>query len=110
MLSKVVIQIINITDCGFKVLPSKAKWCKTSVDRYNLCLGEKVDCINKAKEMCQTESNCYGFMWNDQWGETNQGVKMCTSLTLIEKPDKDWEIYLKKCIAGMTVVLNVKSI
>ena len=82
-----------------QIMGSKSKefWCKNSVSRKDICNGEKTDCITKAKALCQGEANCHGFMWNGQWGKGYKGVMTCTSVTLIEKEKKDWEIYLKKC-------------
>ena len=39
-------------------------------------------------------------MWNSGWGWF-KGVMKCTSLQLTAKPEQDWEIYLKKCNAGI---------
>ena len=61
-----------------------------------------MDCITKAYSICKSESTCLGFMWNSGWGSSGyKGVIKCTSLQLTAKPEQDWEIYLKKCNAGI---------
>ena len=45
--------------------------------------------------MCQSDPNCYGIMYNSGWASAVKGVKVCTSSTLKEKPEKDWSVFLK---------------
>ena len=75
----------------------------------NICDGTKMECITKAHSLCQGESTCLGFMWNSGWGPGYKGVKKCTSLELIAKPGKDWEIYLKKCNTGIDSIATFES-
>ena len=60
-----------------------------------------MECITKAQSFWQNESSCLGFMWNQGWGSSHNGVKKCTSTRLTAKPANDWEIYLKKCKKGI---------
>ena len=60
-----------------------------------MCDGTKNDCVLKGKEMCQSDPNCYGIMYNSGWTSNFKGVKVCTSSTLQEKPEKDWSVFLK---------------
>ena len=83
----------------------------------NICDGTKMDCITKAYSICKSESTCLGFMWNSGWGSSGyKGVIKCTSLQLTAKPEQDWEIYLKKCNAGIdstsfqTSFFNIKTL
>ena len=72
-------------------------WCLDELERKNICDGTKADCISKANALCQKELGCHGFMWNNDWGQAYKGVKICTSLELTTKPEKDWELYRKEC-------------
>ena len=62
----------------------------------NICDGSKNDCVWKGKEKCYFDPNCHGIMYNGaSWGPAHKGVKVCTSKALIDKPEKDWSVYLK---------------
>ena len=95
-------RISNIpsSECKIKALESKASWCEQRDDMsmQNICDGTKMDCITKARSLCLNEPSCLGFMWNSGWGSVFKGVQNCTSSKLTAKTEKDWEIYLKKCI------------
>ena len=91
-------------DCSIKALESKASWCKHINTWDRICDGTKMDCITKAESLCQAESKCFGFMWNDRMGRQNYGVWKCTSLRLTPKPEQDWEIFLKKCNTGSSSI------
>ena len=65
------------------------------MDYKNICDGTKNDCVLKGKEMCQSDPNCYGIMYHSGWSSDYKGVKVCTSSTLKEKPEKDWSVFLK---------------
>ena len=57
------------------------------------------DCVSKGEDYCWQGQDCYGIMYNADWASTNRGVKVCTSSKLIEKPKKDWSVFLK-CSKG----------
>ena len=78
-------------------MKSKLLWCSENDDRKNICDGSKFDCITKANAFRQREWECHGFMWNDRWGLSNKGVKVCLSNELTTKPEKDWTVYRKHC-------------
>ena len=60
-----------------------------------MCDGTKTDCLQKAKTDCLAGPDCYGFMYEPTWATTNHGVKMCKSWTLVDKPEKDWSVFMK---------------
>ena len=86
-----------------EIAPNAGKYCKDHYDYKNMCDGTKNDCILKGKEMCESDPNCYGIMYHCYecniptygWASTFKGVKVCTSSTLQEKPEKDWSVFLK---------------
>ena len=83
-----------------EIAPHVGKYCKDNYDNQNICDGTKNDCVSKGKEICWLDLNCYGIMYNSAWSSGKKGVKMCTSSTLQEKPQKDWSVFMK-CDSGM---------
>ena len=79
--------------------PQDGKYCKDHYDIHDICDGTKSDCVKKGKEICLSDSDCFGIMYNYEWDHWKYGVKICTSWTLREKPEKDWSIFLK-CTFG----------
>ena len=86
-----------------EIIPQLGKFCKDHDDKTEICDGTKKDCVKKGKEICLSDSNCYGIMWDSAWGK--KGVKMCTSWTLEEKEGKDWSVFMK-CSMGKLYILN----
>ena len=76
-----------------EIAPHVGKFCKNHYDNKNICDGTKNDCVLKGKEMCHP--HCYGIMYNSGWASAFKGVKVCTSSTLHENPEKDWSVFLK---------------
>ena len=75
-------------------------WCGDNTDKKNICDGTKSHCISKGEEACNQDSSCVGFMWNSGWALSLKGVKFCTKIKLVTKPERDWETYLKRCDEG----------
>ena len=82
-----------------EIAPQAGKYCRDQYTHPNICDGTKNDCVKKSKEKCLSDSNCYGVMYNSVNASVTKGVKMCTSQTLEEKPEKDWSVFLK-CSTG----------
>ena len=83
-----------------EISPRVGKYCKEHYDKKNICDGTKNDCVLKGMELCWSDLNCYGIMYHPGWASSLKGVKICTSSTLREKPEKDWSVFLK-CDSGM---------
>ena len=76
--------------------PLEGKYCEEQYSNNNICDGTKNDCVLKGKEICWSDPNCYGIMYHSGWWTSSyKGVKICTSSTLEEKPEKDWSVFLK---------------
>ena len=88
-----------------EIAPHVGKYCENNYESKNICDGTKNDCVLKGKEICSLDSNCYGIMYNSGWTSGLKGVKMCTSLTLQEKPEKDWSVFMK-CDSGTCAFLQ----
>ena len=88
-----------------EIAPHVGKYCKNHYDLKNICDGTKNDCVFKGKEICLSDPNCYGIMYNSKWASEHNGVKICTTRKLQEKLEKDWSIFLlePKCDSGMYV-------
>ena len=94
--SQQILLISSISDCyQDEIAPQLGKYCKDHYDKVNICNGTKNDCVLKGKEMCGLDPNCYGIMYDTEWAEAYKGVKICSSWTLEEKPEKDWSVFLK---------------
>ena len=94
--SEQTLNLVYISACyDEEIAPNAGKYCKDHNDNKNMCDGTKNDCVLKGKEMCQSDPNCYGIMYHSQWASDYKGVKVCTSSTLKEKPEKDWSVFLK---------------
>ena len=81
-----------------EITPQEGKFCKdiNDLDYRNICDGSKDDCVLKGKEKCSKDPNCYGIMYNDHsWTAHFKGVMTCTSMALVEKPGKDWSVFLQ---------------
>ena len=109
------IKIWNFTDFCYKeeITPQSGKICKDHEynGKYgNICDGSKTDCVLKGKEKCHSDPNCHGIMYNGgSWGQTFKGVKVCKTKTLVAKPDKAWNVYLK-CHEGKFWILKKGSL
>ena len=97
-----MISINSYLDCPLKLLEDKSQWCKDEDvnGAREICDGTKNNCISKGLKFCEADPNCHGIMWNDGWGATFKGVRLCTSSALIYKPGRDWETHLKRCKEG----------
>ena len=89
-----------------EIAPQMGKYCKDNYDNQDICDGTKNDCVLKGKVICWFDPNCFGIMYNSRWSSAKKGVKMCSSSTLQEKPQKDWSVF-QKCDSGN--VLDLKS-
>ena len=78
-----------------EIVPEDAKMCKDHYDKGEICDGTKDDCVKKGMGICLSDSNCYGIMYDATWATTYHGVKICKSWTLVEKPEKDWSVFMK---------------
>ena len=88
-----------------EISPHKGKYCKDHYDHNenNICDGTKNDCVSKGKEICWSDPNCYGIMYHSS---KTTGLKLCTSRTLQEKPEKDWSVFMK-CDSGMYYAMYI---
>ena len=78
-----------------EIIPQLGKFCKDHDDKTEICDGTRSDCVKKGKEICLSDSNCYGIMYKSGWVSTYKGIKMCSSWTLQAKSEKDWSVFLK---------------
>ena len=76
-----------------EIPPHVGKVCKSSYDKTAICDGSKGDCVKEGKDLCLSDPNCYGIMYDSAWGLN--GVKICTSWTLKENPGKDWSVFMR---------------
>ena len=88
-----------------EIIPPAGKWCMDRYHKKNICNGSKNDCITKGKEICLSDSKCFGIMYHSRWVSTYKGVMMCSSSTLQEKSEKDWSVFLK-CDNGKYTSIN----
>ena len=94
-------KVLNFTELCYQeeITSQKGKWCEDNEDLseyLNICDGSKTDCVWKGKEKCRSDPKCHGIMYNGgSWGQTFKGVKVCKTKTLVAKPDKVWNVYLK---------------
>ena len=74
--------------------------CKDRIelDGYkNICDGSTYDCVSKGKHLCSSDPTCFGITYPLElnWLQNKKGVAICTSQTIVAKPEKDWNVYLK---------------
>ena len=68
-----------------------------------ICDGTRNDCVNKGRIKCDTDPNCFGitFPYRDgdsrqtAWFSAKRGVAVCKSQVLVQKPEKDWNVFQK---------------
>ena len=104
--SSILYAYLDFSDCyQDEIPPEEGEYCKNNWDNKYFCNGTKNDCVFKGKEICLSDPNCYGIMYNSKWASEHNGVKMCTTRKLQEKLEKDWSIFLlePKCDSGMYV-------
>jgi len=86
-------------------LQSQAKvWCPEHVDAPNVCSesDSTSECLAKGKELCDTRPNCFGIGVHPGWWTAAQnGVKICTSATLVTKVDWCTAITKPDCDDGV---------
>ena len=90
-----------------EIAPEDGKYCNDHYDKKEICDGNKIDCVKKGKEICLSDSTCYGIMF-DSNGWAHNGVKICTSWALRAKPEKDWSVFLK-CSLGKLHIIYICS-
>ena len=94
-------QRIHISgQCFEEILAHEGKWCGDwiELDRYmNICDGSTYDCVSKGKHLCSSDPTCFGITYPLElnWLQNKKGVAICTSQTIVAKPEKDWNVYLK---------------
>ena len=96
--------MISYLDCAYQKEFDgvDSKICHDRDDNIgrNICDGTKNNCLAKGKQLCNKNPDCYGVMWNDQFGSEYKGVRLCLDSKLIFDQDNDWETYSKHCNEG----------
>jgi len=65
-------------------------WCPSHYDVKNICndTDSTSDCLVKGMQLCETKPECFGVgVEPGWWTKEENGVKLCTSATLVEKND-----------------------
>ena len=87
---------------GYQFYPASAgKFCEKSYYKLNSCDGSYKDCVDKGKEICNNDTNCYGVQYHPGWSNSpnRKSAQFCTTKNLVYKDAKDWYVH-SKCATG----------
>ena len=75
---------------------SAVEWCVNNedLDKRNGCNSDE-ECLKNGREICDTDSNCFGIAWNTN--NLGQQLKICRSTTMEPKAD-GWRTMMKQGI------------
>ena len=57
--------------------------------------------MRAGQEKCSQDSSCYGITYpsvmigDKTWLDFKRGVAVCRSRSIVDKPEKDWNVYAK---------------
>merc|ERR1719232_1421612 len=106
--------------CFNKIEPLDGKWCQSRDEPsnyQNICDGTRTDCVSKGRMKCDTDPNCLGITFpyrdddsrQDAWFSDKKGVAVCKSKILLNKPEKDWNVYQKCSGSGLLVAGGIDN-
>ena len=98
--------ILEDAGCFNRIEPLDGKWCESWYEPSNylgICDGTRTDCVFKGRMKCDKDSKCLGitFPYRDYesrqnaWFKEKRGVAVCKSRNLLNKSEKDWNVYQK---------------
>jgi len=100
------IQGLGEAGCFNRIEPLDGKWCESWDEPSNylgICDGTRTDCVFKGRMKCDKDSKCLGitFPYRDYesrqnaWFKEKRGVAVCKSRNLLNRSEKDWNVYQK---------------